>query len=75
MADPKLRVCPTRIDGTPVLVAHKVDGTKCQARQRERYHKCFTCAWNNSYVASHGEPVVTPPSEQVGVEAEATATT
>lgn len=58
MADPTLRVCPTRIDGAPVLVAHKVDTSRCQERQRERYHKCFTCAWNNNHVAKHGEPSI-----------------
>lgn len=51
-----LRVCPTRVDGQPVLFAHRVDQARCQERQRQRYHKCFTCALNNSYVATHGEP-------------------
>lgn len=60
MADqaPTLRICPTRIDASPVLFAHKVDRERCQDRQRKRYHKCFTCAWNNSYVAAYGEPVI-----------------
>lgn len=56
MAQAKLQLCPTRIDGSPVLVAHKVDRKRCQERQRQRYHKCFTCAWNNDRVALHGEP-------------------
>jgi len=56
MAHPKLQVCPTRIDGTPVLFAHKVDKQRCQERQRQRYHKCFTCAWNHNQVSLHGEP-------------------
>lgn len=51
-----LQTCPTRIDGAPVLFAHKVDRARCQERQRKRYHKCFTCAWNNSYVGLHGAP-------------------
>jgi hypothetical protein len=50
-----LRVCPTRIDGAPVLFAHRVDAVRCQERQRQRYHKCFTCSLNNSYVATYGE--------------------
>jgi hypothetical protein len=58
-----LQICPTRIDGSPVMFAHKVDRARCQDRQRRRYHKCFTCAWNNGYVAAHGEP--TPGSEPV----------
>lgn len=56
MVLPKLQVCPTRIDGTPVLFAHKVDKPRCQERQRQRYHKCFTCAWNHNQVTLHGEP-------------------
>ena len=64
-----LQICPTRIDGAPVLFAHKVDRSRCQDRQRGRYHKCFTCAWNNSYVAAHGEPVVVvEPASGVVVE-------
>ena len=51
-----LRACPTRIDGTAVLFAHKVTDAQCQDRQRGRYHKCFTCAYNNAYVAVHGAP-------------------
>lgn len=58
--DQSFQICPTRIDGSPVLFAHKVDKSRCQERQRGRYHKCFTCAWNNNYVAIHGEPQVTP---------------
>jgi hypothetical protein len=54
--DNGLRVCPTRIDGSPVLFAHKVDKPRCQERQRQRYHKCFTCAYNNNYVDKNGLP-------------------
>lgn len=53
-----LRSCPTRIDGAPVLFAHKVSAGQCQDRQRGRYHKCFTCAFNNAYVAVHGLPTM-----------------
>ena len=51
-----LQTCPTRIDGSPGLFAHKVTRGTCQDRQRGRYHKCFTCAYNNAYVAVNGPP-------------------
>jgi hypothetical protein len=51
-----LQTCPTRIDTSQVLFTHKVDRAKCQERQRQHYHKCVTCAWNNNYVATHGKP-------------------
>ena len=54
--DNGLRQCPTRIDGTGVLFAHKVSQGQCQDRQRGQYHKCFTCAYNNAYVAVNGLP-------------------
>ncbi len=50
------RICPTRIDGAPALFAHRVTVPQCQDRQRGRYHKCYTCAHNNAYVAVHGTP-------------------
>lgn len=58
-----LQICPTRIDGAPVLFAHKVTPTQCQDRQRGHYHKCFTCAHNNAYVSNHGrvEAAARPP--------------
>lgn len=49
-----LQLCPTRIDGAPVLFAHKVTQGQCQDRQRGHYHKCFTCAYNNAYVQKNG---------------------
>jgi hypothetical protein len=51
-----MRVCPTRIDAAQVLVAHKVTTRQCQDRQRGRYHKCATCAYNNAIVAQQGLP-------------------
>lgn len=39
-----------------MLFTHKVDRVKCQERQRQHYHKCMTCAWNNNYVALNGKP-------------------
>lgn len=50
------QLCPTRIDGAPVLFAHKVTQGQCQDRQRGQYHKCFTCAYNNAVVAKNGKP-------------------
>lgn len=52
-----LQMCPTRIDGAPVLFAHKVTQGQCQDRQRGHYHKCFTCAYNNAYVHQNGRVV------------------
>lgn len=52
-----LQLCPTRIDGAPVLFAHKVTQGQCQDRQRGHYHKCFTCAYNNAFVAKNGKPL------------------
>ena len=46
-----LHSCPTRIDGTAVRFSHAVTSTMCQGRQREHYHKCFTCVHKNGYTA------------------------
>lgn len=54
------RVCPTRSDGTAVLFAHRVAQSTCQDKQRGRFHKCYTCAYNNAYVAQHGLPELAP---------------
>ncbi|HIG11640.1 MAG: hypothetical protein ABGY71_09590 [bacterium] len=53
----QLRVCPTRTDGSPVLFTHRLDTGRCQERQRQRYHKCFTCAYNNNFVSKNGLPL------------------
>lgn len=53
----ELHVCPTRVDGAPVLFAHKVTAGQCQDRQRGLYHKCFTCIFNNAFVSKNGAPV------------------
>ncbi len=45
-------VCPTRIDGEASLFAHQVTRAQCQSRQRDCFHKCFTCAHNNAYAAA-----------------------
>ncbi|MFN0206258.1 MAG: hypothetical protein ACKVS6_08075 [Planctomycetota bacterium] len=41
------RVCPTRVSAAPTLIAHKITIPECQKRQRESYHKCWTCAHRN----------------------------
>jgi len=46
-----MRLCPTRIDTEPTLVAHTITQSMCQVRQREHYHKCGTCEHNNARVA------------------------
>ncbi|MEM7519014.1 MAG: hypothetical protein AAF368_19085 [Planctomycetota bacterium] len=50
------RTCPTRIDGVRALLAHQVTKSTCAEKQRQRYHKCFTCRFNHAYVAQHGLP-------------------
>lgn len=50
------RQCPTRQDGRLALFTHRVSEPECQSRQRGMFHRCFTCAYNNSWVAKHGLP-------------------
>ena len=57
----ELRSCPTRIDGAPALFAHKVTPSLCQGRQQNRYHKCFSCAYGDAYVAENGLPPAETP--------------
>ncbi len=44
---PEQRRCPTREDTTEVLIAHTINVPTCQKRQRNLYHKCFTCVHRN----------------------------
>lgn len=44
------RQCPTRTDGGDPLICHLIDPATCQRRQREHYHKCPTCAYQNGGV-------------------------
>ncbi|MEZ6002868.1 MAG: hypothetical protein R3F17_04905 [Planctomycetota bacterium] len=46
-------VCPTRIDGQATLFAHQVSRAQCQSRQRDSFHKCFTCVHNNAYARAN----------------------
>ncbi len=62
------RVCPTRIDGATALFTHKVTVPHCQDRQRGRYHKCFTCSYNNGFVAAKG-PRPSAAPKRVGKKA------
>lgn len=50
-----MRQCPTRADGGDTLIAHYIEPSVCQTRQRRLYHKCFTCAHRNE------GPTATPP--------------
>jgi hypothetical protein len=52
-----LRNCPTRVDGTPVRIAQRIQAPQCQDRQRALYHKCFTCEHaNGRELNGHVEP-------------------
>jgi len=42
-----MHLCPTRVDGEPVLFAHMITVPICQQRQRDHYHKCPTCVHSN----------------------------
>ncbi len=43
-----MHLCPTRVDAHAALFAHLVTVPMCQQRQRDHYHKCFTCVHNNA---------------------------
>ena len=47
------RQCPTRVDHGDSLIAHSISVPLCAQRQREHYHKCYTCvhALNGSTVS------------------------
>ncbi len=60
-------VCPTRIDGEASLFAHQVTRSQCQARQRDCFHKCFTCAQNNAYAAAQKIANPAPLAKQARV--------
>ena len=64
-----MRLCPTRVDGAPTLVAHTITQPMCQTRQREHYHKCPTCALNNARAAERERSagVSSPPSARQAV--------
>lgn len=54
--DTGLQMCPTPVDGHHALFAHKITAGQCQDRQRGSYHKCWTCQYNNAWVAKNGRP-------------------
>ena len=64
MTGAQQRQCPTRTDGQVALFMHRVTAAQCQSRQRGNFHRCFTCAYNNAYVAKHG----LPPEAEVPAE-------
>lgn len=39
------RLCPNRSSGAHSLIAHWITPDTCLTRQRQGYHKCFTCAY------------------------------
>lgn len=55
-AQGQARQCPTRTDGRVALFTHRVTASECQSRQRGMFHRCFSCAYNNAWVARHGLP-------------------
>ena len=60
-----LRQCPTREDGTEVLVAHSIRRSECQKRQRGHYHKCYVCAYNNARSAGLAATAAPPPASEL----------
>jgi hypothetical protein len=57
-----MRVCPTRVDGVPVLFAHVIDVADCQQHQRRHFHKCPTCTFCNARTGlPSGAPDVVRP--------------
>jgi hypothetical protein len=63
------RQCPTRRDGRAALFTHRVTEPECQSRQRGMFHRCFTCAYNNSWVARNGPPVAVAAASDEAVPA------
>jgi len=53
---PAQRQCPTRSDGRAALFTHRVHEAECQNRQRGMFHRCFSCVYNNAWVARNGLP-------------------
>jgi len=67
------RQCPTRTDGRLALFTHRVTASECQSRQRGMFHRCFSCAYNNSWVARHGLPAAPPALTSAQAPASASA--
>jgi len=36
----------------PALIAHRITVSECQKRQRELYHKCWTCVFANRFAGT-----------------------
>jgi len=63
------QLCPSREGGSESLIAHWITPSRCQTRQRELYHKCFTCVHRNGYVpvpVAGAEPVERAQPETTG---------
>jgi len=50
------RTCPTRVDPGPPLISHQIKVAVCLKRQREYFHKCWTCAFSNRRVDLLAKP-------------------
>ena len=48
------RTCPTRVVPGPPLISHQISPNVCQKRQREYFHKCWTCAFSNRRSQTNG---------------------
>ena len=57
------RPCPTRRDGAQVLIEQLVTRATCATRQREHYHKCWTCVFRGAGDAGVGERVAALTAE------------
>lgn len=62
--------CPTRADGDPALIAHRITRPTCQERQRRMYHKCPSCAHYNARLAVR---TIEPPRPRPGLVRKARA--
>ncbi|MBL8695070.1 MAG: hypothetical protein JNJ88_13330 [Planctomycetes bacterium] len=47
-----VRNCPTRGMVGAALIAHRITASECQKRQRELYHKCWTCVFANRFAGT-----------------------
>ena len=50
------RTCPTRVVPGPPLISHQIKVAVCLKRQREYFHKCWTCAFSNRRVDLLAKP-------------------
>jgi hypothetical protein len=48
------RTCPTRVSPVLPVIAHRITAPTCQQRQRDFYHKCWTCLLAGRLVTRNG---------------------